>query len=192
MIKFFSLAIAIFVINIKPVMGAEVGMPQLDSEFWIAQIFWLIFTFSILYIVIWKLILPKIADGIENRKKHIVNDLDEAQILKKEAEKKLEEYKKIIEHSKNQAKKIIVENNKKLENEINQKRKKNENEIEDEIIDTERQIKKFQKDSIENTKKIAFDLSNEIIKKTLDFEINSSNLSAIVNEISKSQTKKYL
>ena len=63
----------------------------------------MIFIFGILYLVIWKLALPRITDSIENRKKHIMNDLDEAQKLKESAEKKLIEYKKILEDSKNQA-----------------------------------------------------------------------------------------
>ena len=66
-------------------------MPQLNPEFWIAQIFWLITIFSSLYLIIWKIFLPKITYSIENRKSKIVNDLNEAQKLKENAEKKLEE-----------------------------------------------------------------------------------------------------
>ena len=82
-------------------------MPQLNPEFWAAQIVWLIFVFFFLYIIIWKLLLPKIADGIENRKMKIMNNLNEAQNFKKEAEKKLLEYQKIIESSQHKAKKIL-------------------------------------------------------------------------------------
>ena len=39
------------------------GMPQLNPEFWISQIFWLIITFGILFIVLTKVILPKISDN---------------------------------------------------------------------------------------------------------------------------------
>ena len=80
--------------------GSEVGMPQLNPEFWSAQIFWLILIFSSLYLIIWKIFLPKITYSIENRKSRVVNDLDEAQKLKESAEKKLNEYNKIIEHIK--------------------------------------------------------------------------------------------
>ena len=47
-------------------LGADSGMPQLDPRFWIAQIFWLILVFSSLYLIIWKVFLPKITDSIEN------------------------------------------------------------------------------------------------------------------------------
>ena len=40
-------------------------MPQLNPEFWISQIFWLTLTFGILYVVLSKLILPKISANLE-------------------------------------------------------------------------------------------------------------------------------
>jgi len=173
-------------------MAAEAGMPQLNTEFWLAQIFWLIFIFGILYLVIWKLILPRINDSIENRKKSVINDLGEAQKLKESAEKRLKEYNKIIEDSKNQAKKIIMSGKIKLENDIDRKRKKFEEEIEEEIINVDQQIKKFQRSSIDNINKIAVEISNEVIKNTLGSQGNMSNITAVVEEISKTKLKKYL
>ena len=42
---------------IKEVFAAESGgMPQLNPEFWVSQIFWLILTFGIMYLVLSKLI----------------------------------------------------------------------------------------------------------------------------------------
>ena len=100
----FALCIAL-VIYTNHAFGSEAGMPQLDPEFWASQIFWLILIFSSLYLIIWKIFLPKIAYSIENRKSRVVNDLDEAQKLKENAEKKLDEYNKIIEESKKKQKK---------------------------------------------------------------------------------------
>ena len=125
----FALCIAL-IVHVNQAFGSEAGMPQLNPEFWAAQIFWLILTFSSLYLIIWKVFLPKITLSIENRKSRVVNDLDEAQKLKENAEKKLNEYNKIIENSKREAKKIIENNNKKLERDIQNKKKKFNYEIE--------------------------------------------------------------
>ena len=107
---FFAICIALLTC-INQAFGSEAGMPQLNPEFWIAQIFWLLLIFSSLYLVIWKIFLPKITYSIENRKSKVVNDLNETKKLKDEAEKKLERYNLIIENSKkeakNQAKKIM-------------------------------------------------------------------------------------
>ena len=190
--KFLTFISIILIIKINSSMAAEAGMPQLNTEFWLAQIFWLIFIFGTLYLVIWKLILPRINDSIENRKKSVINDLGEAQKLKESAEKRLKEYNKIIEDSKNQAKKIIMSGKIKLENDIGKKRKKFEEEIEEEIINVEQQIKKFQRSSVDNINKIAAEISNEVIKNTLGSQGNMSNITAVVEEISKTKLKKYL
>ena len=102
----FALCIAL-IVYVNQAFGSEAGMPQLNPEFWASQTFWLILIFSTLYLIIWKIFLPKITYSIENRKFRIVNNLDEAQKLKENAEKKLNEYNKIIEESKKEAKKLI-------------------------------------------------------------------------------------
>ena len=101
--------------------ASDAGMPQLNPEYWGSQVFWLIIIFSILYLIIWKIFLPKITYSIENRKSRIVNNLDEAQKLKESAEEKLKENNKIIEKSKNEAKKIIDDERKKLDQDIEKK-----------------------------------------------------------------------
>ena len=55
------------------------GMPQLDPEFWISQIFWLVLTFGFLYIVLSKLILPKISANLELRKSQIQENIEAAE-----------------------------------------------------------------------------------------------------------------
>ena len=172
-------------------LGSEAGMPQLDPEFWIAQIFWLVLIFSFLYLIIWKIFLPKITYSIENRKSKIVNDLDEAQKLKENAEKKLEEYDKIIEKSKRDAKKIIDENKKKLDRDIENKKQKFNDEIEKELVAAEKEIKELKKSSISNISHIAAETSAEVIKQVVNIEINKSSVSAIVNNITKKEMEKH-
>ena len=61
---------------VKEVFAAESGgMPQLNPEFWISQIFWLTLTFGILYVVLSKLILPKISANLELRKSQIQENI---------------------------------------------------------------------------------------------------------------------
>ena len=173
------------VFYIDEAFGSDAGMPQLNPEFWAAQVFWLILIFSILYLVIWKIFLPKINYSIENRKSRIVNDLDEAQKLKERAEKKLKEYNKIIENSKQEAKKIIEDERKKLDQDIENKKKDFNNQIEKEITAVEKEIKDLKKTSLSNISKIASETSAELMKKIINTEVNKSNVSAVVDDIIK-------
>ena len=187
----FALCIA-FVVCVNQAFGSEAGMPQLNPEFWAAQIFWLILTFSSLYLIIWKVFLPKITLSIENRKSRVVNDLDEAQKLKENAEKKLNEYNKIIEESKKEAKKIIEDSKKKLDRDIKNKKYKFNDEIEKELMAAEKEIKDLKKSSISSINNIAAETSAEIIKQIINIEVNKSSVSAIVDDVVKRKVVKYI
>ncbi len=187
----FALCIASLV-YINRAFGSETGMPQLNPEFWVSQIFWLILIFSTLYLIIWKIFLPKIIYSIENRKFKIVNNLDEAQKLKENAEKKLKEYDEIIKKSKNEAKKIIEDSKKKLDRDIENKKHKFNIEIEEELKSVEKEIKDLKKSSLSNISNIAVQTSTEVIKQIIDTEVNKSNVSAIVEDIIKRKTEKHI
>jgi len=191
--KNFCIAFCIaLIVNINPVFGSETGMPQLNPEFWVAQIFWLILIFSSLYLIVWKVFLPRITYSIENRKSRIVKDLDEAQKLKDSAEKKLKEYNEIIEQSKKEAKKIIEDSKKKLDEDIANKKKKFDEEIEKELAVTEKEIIDLKKSSIQNINNIAIETSTNVIKQIINTEVNKSNVSAIVNDIIKKKAEKHI
>ena len=188
---YFALCIVLIVYT-NQAFGSEAGMPQLNPEFWIAQAFWLILIFSILYLLIWKIFLPKITYSMENRTSRIINDLDEAQKLKENAEKKLDEYNKIIEESKKEAKKIIEDSKKKLDRDIENKKQKFSDEIEKELVSTEKEIKDLKKSSISNISNIAAETSSEVIKQIINIEVNKSSVSAIVNDVVKKKMVKYI
>ena len=183
----FSIVIVLYV---NKAYGSETGMPQLNPEFWISQIFWLTIIFSSLYLIIWKIFLPKITYSIENRKSKIVNNLDEAQKLKEGAEKKLKNYNKIIEDSQKEAKKIIEESKRKLDIDIENKKKKFNVEIEKEIIAAEKEIKILRKSSISDINNIASEIASHAIKELINSDINKSNVSAIINDITKRKLEK--
>ena len=187
----FALCI-VLLLRTSHTFGAEVGMPQLNPEFWASQIFWLILIFSSLYIIMWKIFLPKISDSIENRKSRIIGDLNETKKLKENAEKKLREYNKIIEDTKKEAKKIIEDNKKKLENDIKSKKQKFNEEIEKELKSVEKEIKSLKRSSISSINKIAAEVSSEVIKQLVGTSVNMSNVSAIVEDISKKEVEKNL
>jgi len=188
---YFALCIVAFFCGTKA-FGSEAGMPQLDPEFWASQIFWLILIFTILYLIIWKIFLPKITYSIENRKSRIVNDLDEAQKLKDNAEKKLKDYNEIIENAKKEAKKIFENNIKKLKEDLEKKKHKLNSEIEKELTVIEKEIKDLKKSSLSNISKIAAEMSSEVIKQIVNTEVNKSNVTAVVDDIVKKNIAKHI
>ena len=133
--------VAVYFLSINFIHAAESGgMPQLDPEFWFSQIFWLVITFGILYLVLSKIILPKISDNLETRKSQVLDNLELAEKQRNDSEAKLKEFDNIILKSKIDSKNLFNESRKKLLNDINSKRQKLEEEIDKEIKIVEAEI----------------------------------------------------
>ena len=191
MIRSYLKFIGFFTLFTSNCFGAEEGMPQLNPDYWVSQIFWVILIFTMLYVILWRTILPKINENLENRKSQILTDLDDAQKFKDQSEKKLSEYNKILNQAKQEAKKILDETRKKINRDIKNKKNKFNLEIDKEIENAEKEIKTLKLSSIRDINKIAIETSSEIVRKIIGNEINLSSVSAIVDDISKKEIEKY-
>ena len=131
------------------------GMPQLNPEFWVSQIFWLILTFGILYLVLSKMVLPKISDNLETRKSQILENIDTAEKQREESENKIKQFEKIILESKIEAKNYFNEKRQKVLEAIAKKRSALEKDIDKEISAAEEEINNLKINSNEKIKSIA-------------------------------------
>ena len=176
----------------REVFAAESGgMPQLNPEFWVSQIFWLIITFGILYIVLSKFILPKISSNLELRKSQIQENIETAEKQREISEVKLKEYDEIILKSKLEAKNIFKNAREKIIKDINLKKETLDKQIDEEISNAEEEIKTLKKDATDKINKIAIETSSDLLKKLIGTEINNSSISAIVDDLSKKNKDKY-
>ena len=177
---------------IKEVFSAESGgMPQLNPEFWISQIFWLTLTFGGLYIILSKLILPKISSNLELRKSEIQENIEAAEKQRESSESKLKEFDQIILKTKLEAKNIFKDARDKTLKDISSKKEVLDDQIDKEIKKAEQEIDLLRKGASKKINKIAIETSSEIIQKLIGAEINNSSLSAIVEDLSKKNGSKY-
>ena len=177
---------------LKEVFAAENGgMPQLDPEFWISQIFWLTITFGVLYVTLSKFILPKISSNLERRKSQIQENIEAAEKQRESSEAKLKEYEEIIFKSKLEAKNIFKNVREKVIKDINSKKEILDKQIDDEINDAEKEIETLKNVAAEKINKIAIETSSDILKKLIGTEINNSSISAIVDDLTKKNKDKY-
>jgi len=167
------------------------GMPQLNPEFWVSQIFWLTITFGILYVILSKLILPKISANLESRKSQISDNIEAASKQREESDTKLKEYDEIISKSKTEAKNIFNKTREKALKDINTKREVLDKQIDEEIQKAEEEIKKLKLEAPKKINKIAIETSSELIQKLIGAGVNNSSISAIVGDLSKKNGDKY-
>ena len=172
--------------------GAESGgMPQLNPEFWFSQIFWLIITFGFMFLVLSKLVLPKISENLESRKAQISENIESAEKQRLESEKKIKEYDKVILESKNKSKSYFNQAREKILKDISKKKEKLDLELNEEIKKAETEINNFRKGAPEKINKIAIETSHDLIKQLIGVEVNNSSITTIVEDLSKKDRDKY-
>lgn len=153
-------------------LAAE-GMPQFNAKSFNSQLFWLIITFTALYITITYFILPRIRENIRLRKNKIANDLERAENIKAEIENMISQSNIKLEEAKNQAQKMIKEtmlrSNKEYDNQIDTIKKQ----IANMQIKAEKNITEYKKSLEKDIEKSTISLCAVILSK-----LNYKNSSA--------------
>jgi F-type H+-transporting ATPase subunit b len=169
----------------------KAGMPQLDTKFWFSQFFWLTITFSILFVILSRFILPKISANLETRKSQILENITAAEKKREESELKIKEFKEIVEKTEIEAKNYLNDAKKKLAKNISLKKETLEKELTEEIKKVEIEIQELRGKAPERINKIAVETSADLLQQLIGVEVNSSSISAIVDDLSKKKMKEY-
>jgi len=190
--KIFFQSIFLSFLFLKEAFAAESGgMPQLNPEFWISQIFWLTLTFGILYLMLSKFILPKISANLEIRKSQILENVEAAEKYREESEQKIENYNKIIQNSKIESKNYFNQAKEKILKDVGQKKERLDNALSEEIKKVEIEIQDLRNKAPDKINKIAIETSSDLIQHLIGTEVNNSSISAIVDDLSKRNKDKY-
>ena len=168
----------------QEVMAKE-GMPQLNPEFWLSQIFWLIIFFGVLYFLIHKFFSPKLFSLIDQRADLLRSLISETENNKNQIQKLDNEYNKIIDEAKKNSKEISAKLNDEFNEKISIKKKEFENYLNAETTKVENNINHFKQQALDNISEIASEFSKELIEKITGTKPNDSNLKVVISEISK-------
>ncbi|CDZ65696.1 F0F1 ATP synthase subunit B [Neorhizobium galegae] len=88
--------------------GAHGGgtFPPFDATHFSSQLLWLVITFGLFYLLMKKVIVPRVGGILEHRHDRIAQDLDEAARLKAEADAAVETYEKELAAARSKGHKI--------------------------------------------------------------------------------------
>lgn len=165
---------------------ASEGMPQFNAKSFNSQLFWLLISFTLLYLTINYLILPRIRENIRLRKNKIANDIERATSIKTEIEKMIAQSNIKLEEAKNQSQKIIKEtlirSNKEYENQIDNIKKQ----IASMHLENERRIAEYKKNLEKDVEKSAISLCLLILGKLNYKGFTSEQIQKILSKFSMS------
>ncbi len=84
-------------------------MPQLNFHDFSPQVVWLVISFAVLYLLMWKLAIPAVSDTLAKRQGKIQSDLDAAEKASEETRALVEAYAKRLADAREEARRLTRE-----------------------------------------------------------------------------------
>ena len=137
------------------------------------------------------LYLPKISANLEIRKSQILENIEAAEKQREASELKIRYDEKKVKRCKKEAKNYFKQAREKVLKDIGLKKESLDKELNKEVQKTEAEIQELRDRAPEKINKIAVETSRDLIQQLIGAEVNSSSISAIVDDLSRKKMDKY-
>ena len=164
-------------------------MPQLDISTFSSQIFWLVVSFTALFLIVWRIGVPKISDILETRQKRIDDNLLRAEEFKRDAEAALKAYEDSLEEVRSEAQAILVEANTLLAEETNAREAELIKALSKRISESEENISNTVDNAIEKISDAAADVAAKAVEQLTGETLGADEVAAAVNTVIKNANR---
>ena len=158
-------------------------MPQLNPEFFVSQLFWLVVTFSFLLVFLWRISLPRIGSVLEKREKKINDDIATTKELQKEAES----IQKIIEdklrNARTETAEIIKTTSIDFQKKTASELVKLDKDLDKKIDDSANDIEKNKNDSLNQINDQIHEITKLIFSKITNFKVSNLDVKDAVTKV---------
>lgn len=143
--------------------AAAPGMPQLDFSTFPNQIFWLVVTLVVIYLVLSRIALPRIAAVLAERQGRITNDIATAEELKRKAAEAEAAYEKALADARAEAGRIAAEAKTEMQAQVADAVKKADAEIAARTAESETRIDEIRAGAMDAVRTVAKDTAKEVV-----------------------------
>ena len=141
--------------------------PPFERETFASQLVWLAITFVLLYVVMAKVALPRMAAIFETRRAKIAGDLAESERLKQESEAALGAYEKALADARGHAQTIASQTRDELGAQTEARRKALEEELNAKLAAADKSIAATKQAAMANVRGIAVETAGAIIERLI-------------------------
>lgn len=160
--------------------GSPSDMPQLCGAWFGNQIFWLVVALVVIYFILSRIALPRIAAVLAERRGTITNDLAAAEDLKAKAVEAEEAYNKALAEARAAAQTIIAEAKAGMKADLDEAMAKADAEIAARSAEGENRIAEIRATAMESVKDVAKDTAKEIVA-AMGTKADARTVTAAVN-----------
>ena len=144
---------------------AQSGLPQFNPEYFPTQLFWLTITFALLYFLLTRKALPRLLTVLEQRENRIVNDLNKAEELQRQAHALEKQNQQILSQAREQARQIAQEALQRIDAYRLERLERLDQEIADQFSSAEDRIARSSQQALSNAAQSAEEITTTILTK---------------------------
>ena len=147
-------------------------MPQLDPSSFVSQLFWLALCFVVLYFLMWRIALPKVADVLQERQERIDDDLQRAEAIKQDAVEVLAAYEKTIADGQLKAQEKLRAATERMAADSAERHAKFTEKLAAEAEAAERRIDSAREAALANVRNAAVEVVQAAVTRLIDVEVS--------------------
>ena len=157
-------------------------MPQLNPEFFVTQLFWLVVTFSFLLVFLWRISLPRIGSVLEKREIKISEDLTAAKELQAEAEKIQDMIETQLKKARSDALEVIKATSTSLQDKAQVELTKLGKDLDAKIAESHEAIEKSKDGSVTQIQNQVNEITKLTLSKITSFDVSDEEIkNAVAN-----------
>lgn len=165
--------------------GESHTFPPFESQHFPSQLFWLAVTFILLYVLMSRIALPRVASIFAERRKRINDDLAAANRFKEQSEAANAAYQKSLADARARAQVIASETREQQAAQADVTNKKLEAQLQGKLAAAEQSIAAMRSAAMGNVGSIAAETASAIIERLIGTAPAHRDVAAAVAEISK-------
>lgn len=144
--------------------GHEAGpFPPMNPEYFASQLLWLAITFGVFYYVLSKVIIPRIAEILENRQGRLVADLSAAERMRADADEAQAAYEQELSSARENSHRIAMEARDAARSDAELQRKRIEAELDGRLESAQARIDEIKTKALADVDAIAEDATDAIL-----------------------------
>ncbi|MGE5148016.1 MAG: F0F1 ATP synthase subunit B' [Candidatus Eiseniibacteriota bacterium] len=163
------------------------GMPQLDPTHFSAQVFWLVVTFVVFYLVVARVVLPRIGSVLEDRQSRIDRDLAKAGEFKGEAEKVAAEYEAALAEGRANAQAVLRKTAEAAAAVAAERHAALAERLARDIKTGEERIAKARAEAVGNIRGVAAEVAQAAVERLVGVKVDPARAAAAVDSVAKEQ-----
>ncbi len=160
-------------------------MPQLNLDDFAPQLIWLAIIFSLFYLALSRLALPRIEKVLKDRKAKLGGDLQAARDAQQKADKEAERYAAEIAGAKAKGHGTIRASREKLDAELAEKRKALDGQLAEKTAETEKRVQGLLERASGEMEAMTTGVVSDIVKELAGVEVSDKEVQTALRQTSK-------